>query len=259
MDNAPTFMSGEFQNYCQARGIAHLTGAPYHPATNGAAKRLVQTFKQSVRKSDKAPRDVLFEFLIQYRQTTTAIGYSPSELLTGRQIRTKLDLLLPCPAHRAQGKQAHIATKAQSNEVLCSVTSSYEVGDPCYVLYYGPRHSHQPRWVPAIVTKRHGTRNVNVRVLLQGPTWRRHVNQLRPRYATEDDTFPSDDPNDNQASALPHHEPKPPTRMAATDNSVLSSGHRTSDTTVGLVHSEYGPENLRRSKRVHQPLKLYCC
>jgi len=90
-------------------------------------------------------------------------------------------------------------------------------------------------------------------------TWRRHVDQLRPRYATEDDTFPGDDPNDDQASALPHHEPKPPPKMAATDNSVLSSGHRTSDTTVDPAHSEYGPDNPQRSKRVCQPRKLYCC
>ena len=168
-DNAPMFMSDEFQDYCQARGIVHLTGAPYHPATNGAMERLVQTFRQSLRKSDKAPRDALFEFLIQYRRTPTASGYSPSELLTGRQIRTKLDFLLPSPAHCAQGKQARIATKAQSNEVLRSVTS-YEVGDPCYALYYEPCHSYQPRWVPTIVTKRHGTRNVKVRVLPRGPT-----------------------------------------------------------------------------------------
>jgi len=164
-DNASTFMSDDFQDHCQSREIVHLTGAPYHPATNGTAERLVQTFKQSLRKSDKAPRDVLFEFLIQYRRTRTASGYSPRELLTGRQIRMKLDLLLPSPVHRAQGKQARIATKVQSNEVLHSVTSSYEVGDPCYAVYYGPRHSNQPRWVPAIVTKRHGTQNVNVRVL----------------------------------------------------------------------------------------------
>ena len=111
----------------------------------------------------------------------------------------------------------------------------------------------------AIVTKRHGTQNVNVRVLPRGPTWRRHVDQLRPRYATEDDMFPSDDPNDDQASALPHHEPKPPPKMAATDNSVSGSGHRTSDTIVGPAHTEYGPENPRRSKRVRQTRKLYCC
>jgi len=74
---------------------------------------------------------------------------------------------------------------------------------------------------------------------------------LRPRNATQDDTFPGDDPNDDQASGLPHHEPKPPPKMAATDNSVLSSGYRTSNTTVGSAHSEYGPKNPRRSKRLH--------
>ena len=62
------------------------------------------------------------------------------------------------------------SSKHQNAEMLRSVTSSYEVGDPCYALYYGPQHSHQPRWVPAIVTKRHGTRSVNVRVLPRGPT-----------------------------------------------------------------------------------------
>ena len=40
-DNAATFKSDEFQNWCRERGIIHLTGAPYHPATNGAVERLV--------------------------------------------------------------------------------------------------------------------------------------------------------------------------------------------------------------------------
>ena len=40
-DNATTLMSGEFQAWCQERGITHLTGAPYHLATNGAAERLL--------------------------------------------------------------------------------------------------------------------------------------------------------------------------------------------------------------------------
>ena len=148
---------------------------------------------------------------------------------------------------------------AQSNEVLRSVTSSYEVGDPCYALYYGPRHSHQPRWVPAIVTKRHGTRNVNVQVLPQGPIletsrqptsttlcdWRWHVSrQWSQRRSSIGFT----------ASW---------TKTSSEDGGYRqlrsSSGHRTSDTTVGPAHSEYGPENPRRSERVRQPRKLYCC
>ena len=86
-DNATTFTSEEFQEFCNERGIYHLTGAPYHPATNGSAERLVQSFKQSLKKSFLPPKEAVQEFLLQYRRTPLPTGYSPSELLNGRQIR----------------------------------------------------------------------------------------------------------------------------------------------------------------------------
>ena len=49
-------------------------------------------------------------------------GFSPSEFLNGRQIRTKIDTLLPSPAHTAQGKQAEEATKSQQSERQLPVT-----------------------------------------------------------------------------------------------------------------------------------------
>ena len=112
-DNATTFSSAEFQEWCHYRGIKHLTGAPYHPATNGAAERLVQSFKQFMKKSKLPPRPALQEFLMQYRRTPLNTGFSPSQLLNGRQIRTKIDSLLPSPAHIAQERQATDATKSQ--------------------------------------------------------------------------------------------------------------------------------------------------
>ena len=54
-DNATAFVSEEFQAGCKEWGITHLTGAPYHPATNGAAECLVQTFKQVLTKSSLPP------------------------------------------------------------------------------------------------------------------------------------------------------------------------------------------------------------
>ena len=66
--------------------ITHLTGAPYHTAINGAAEQLIQTFKQALQKSRLPVKKALQEFLMQYRRTPTANGYSPSELLNGRQI-----------------------------------------------------------------------------------------------------------------------------------------------------------------------------
>lgn len=50
-DKAMTFRFEEFQVWCRPGGVVHLTGASYHPATNGAAERVVQSFKQSLKKS----------------------------------------------------------------------------------------------------------------------------------------------------------------------------------------------------------------
>ena len=44
-ENAPCFTFEKFKQFCKERGIIHLTGAPYHPSTNGAAEQLLQTFK----------------------------------------------------------------------------------------------------------------------------------------------------------------------------------------------------------------------
>eukprot|EP00731_Ephydatia_muelleri_P038393 Em0743g4a len=192
-DNATSFSSEEFQSWCRERGITHLTGAPYHPTTNGAAERLVQTFKQAL-----PPRAALQEFLIQHRRTPRSEGYSPSELLNGRQIRTKIDVLLPSPAHAAQGKQAKEATRSQAQEAPNRVAPIYSVGTPCYALYCGPRREKDPRWVPAVVTKVYGSHSVSVRVCPRVWHWRRHIEQLRPRYGVQEDA----DPGEVQVSSM---------------------------------------------------------
>ena len=154
-DNATTFSSAEFQLWCHQRGIKHLAGAPYHPATNGAAERMVQSFKQSLKKSKLPPRPALQEFLMQYRRTPLNTGFSPSQLLNGRQLRTKIDALLPSPAHIAKEHQAREATKSQQKEqtAVQHVRTAYDVGTPCYALYCGPRQTSTPRWVPATITR----------------------------------------------------------------------------------------------------------
>ena len=49
-----------------------------------------------------------------------------------------------------------------------------------------------PRWVPAVVTKMSGPRNLSVRVVPKGPVWRRHVEQLRPRHTSPEDNEPAE-------------------------------------------------------------------
>ena len=64
-------------------------------------------------------------------------------------MRTRIDIILPSPAHTAKGKQAREATKSQAQEVTDRVAPIYSVGTPCYALYCGPRHEKDARWVPA--------------------------------------------------------------------------------------------------------------
>ena len=255
-DNATTFMSQEFQAWCKQRGIVHLTGAPYHPATNGAngaAERLIQSFKQALRKSSLPPKEALQEFLMQYRRIPFASGLSPSELLNGRRIRTKIDTLVPSIPHLLQGRQSKQASKysnAEDSEVVSKVEHHYSLGDPCYALYFGPRRDRDPRWVPAIVTKVHGTRSVNVRVIPRGPTWRRHLDQLRPRYGSDQD----DDPCEIPTSVLSTE-----TLPAGTDHASSSSSMNQRNNPRLPTGDEYGRHNLRRSARTKRPPKKYCC
>ena len=126
-DYAATFKSDEFQNWCRERGIIHLTGAPYHPATNGAVERLVQTFKKALKKSELPSLKALQEFLMLYRRTPLPSGYSPSELLMGGQIGTKIDTFVPSPAHISQRRQ-----RVKQQETHKPETMEFKIGTPCY-------------------------------------------------------------------------------------------------------------------------------
>ena len=235
----------------------HLTGAPYHPATNGSAERLVQTFKQALRKSNLPPRRALQEFLMQYRRTPNSSGYSPSELLNSRQIRTKIDILLPSPAHTAQGKQAKEAAKSQCQETVAKVVSHYNVGDPVYARYFGPRRDQEPRWVPAVVTKQKGTRTVNVRVYPRGPVWRRHIEQLKPRYASEEDTEPGDAPWPTTSPSATDTTPSSRAFERKPQLKVRQEPYEESKGTQLVLSPECGRTIPRRSRRISKPPTRY--
>ena len=129
---------------------------------------------------------------MQYRCTPLNTGFSPSQLLNGRQLRTKIDALLPSPAHIAQEHQARKATKSQQKEqtAVQHVRTAYDVGTPCYALYCGPRQTSTTRWVPATITRVNGTRTFTVKVHPRGPLWKRHLEQLQPLYGVAEDTDP---------------------------------------------------------------------
>ena len=44
-DNGACFTSSDFESFLQYNGVKQLTPAPYHPSSNGLAKRVVQIVK----------------------------------------------------------------------------------------------------------------------------------------------------------------------------------------------------------------------
>ena len=80
-------------------GVKHIRLSPYHPASNGAAERVVQIVKQALQAGlhdGKTLEHTLSTFLLQYRSTPHATtGVSPSSLMLGCALRTRLDLIKP--------------------------------------------------------------------------------------------------------------------------------------------------------------------
>ena len=204
-------------------------------------------------------KKAVLEFLIQYRRTPLPSGYSPSELLNGRQIRALIDAMVPTPTQQIQAMHQKQTRKAQVPKQ--QKPHKYAVGTPCYALYYGPRRDKDPKWIPAVVTKVYGASSVNVRVLPRGPTWRRHE-QLQPRYPSEDDNEPGECTPSTAATMITSHSDRANNADAPADNTARVTGEETTGVKPKIrrpnprmpTGSEYGAHNPRRSAR-HQQAK----
>ena len=169
-DNSSSFTSSEFQEWLSDRNIVHLTGAPYHPATNGQVERMVQSFKRFMVKSDLPLLQALQQFQLIYRRTPLASGRSPSELLNGRQIRGPIDLIFPNLTSKRQAENQLAVTPSTSRPVR-----RFGVGQDVFAADF---RGSQVNWVHAKVSEAFGSLHYDVQ-LDDGSVWRRHVNQLK--------------------------------------------------------------------------------
>ena len=96
-DNGPQFTSDQFADFLRQNGVRHTRSAPYHPATNGAAERMVQVLKKGLTLASRLSVDhQLANLLLSYRSTPhSTTGVPPAELFLKRQLRTRLTLLKP--------------------------------------------------------------------------------------------------------------------------------------------------------------------
>ena len=172
-DNGTQFVAKTIQQFCMSQGIQHLIIAPYNASSNGEVERFVQTFKLVIDKVNPSTitelQDSVVNFLAHYQSTPHSISnQSSSEILNGRKICIRLDLLHLCQLQLLKSvlyHDVHIKPK------------QFLVGESVWIRNLRPGK----RWLLGTIKERKG--NVMYKVTVEGSTvlWRCHANQSRVR------------------------------------------------------------------------------
>ena len=211
-DNGPQFVADKFQQFCLSRGIQHTTTAPYHPRSNGEAERLVQTFKAAVDKANPKSstelQDCVVNFLARYRSTPHSVtSQSPSEMLNGRRIRTRLDLLHPCQSVVPQS-----ALRQKEYYDLHTKPKHFLVGESVWIRNFRTGKC----WLPGTIREKKGRVMYKVSVEGSDRIWNRHANQLRVRAVVIPDSADSSISANADTLEAPVPGPVPPTLRRST-------------------------------------------
>ena len=159
-DNGPQFTSDQFADFLRQNGVRHTGSAPYHPATNRAAERMVQVLKKGLKLASQLSVDhQLANLLLSYRSTPhSTTGVPPAELFLKQQLRTRLTLLKPDQEAAVCWKQVQ---QKQQHDQNSKQVQTFQPGDHIAILQF--RGSE--KWVPGIVVQVVYMVNINNRII----------------------------------------------------------------------------------------------
>ncbi|XP_030039037.2 uncharacterized protein K02A2.6 [Manduca sexta] len=141
-DNGTQFTSVEFKTFCLSNGIMHMTSPAYHPASNGQAECYVKVVKKGIKSCILSNNGIstdckLWKYLFDYRNSIhSTTGCSPAQLVFGRKLRSRLDLINPTqPLPTSTTLTRHVENKQflQCKAFKLRKTHHFETGD--IVLY----------------------------------------------------------------------------------------------------------------------------
>jgi len=235
-DNGSSFTSSTFKGFMERNGIKHICSAPYHPSTNGLAERAVQTFKRSLAQIEGTSiKEKLNKFLFKYRITPhTVTGVAPAELLMGRRLRSRLDLLKPDLSKTVQGKQFQQKLSHDNEKAFRKLME----GDLVYVKDFS---SAKPKWISGTIHESTGPVSYSV-ILSDGNIIRRHVDHIKARYQAESNvTDGTEFDLAFQPSSEPLQEPMNTEQSSSSDHPPTSD-----DTSETTVTPSLRPSRIRR-------------
>ncbi|KAJ8356856.1 hypothetical protein SKAU_G00196500 [Synaphobranchus kaupii] len=179
-DHGPQFTSAAFTEFLKERNIKQTRSSVYHPAANGAVERFNRVLKESIQTAMQHSlpwKAAVTEFLQVFRATPHATtGVSPFEMLHGRKMQTKLDIL-PLPVtyattdakvrqrvHRQQSKmKIYTAAKRGARIPQFQEGDKVRIKNPLHVL-----KGHSKFCAPVDVRRQVGP---STYVLGDGKTW----------------------------------------------------------------------------------------
>ena len=165
-DNRPQFVSSEFAEFMNKNGIKHTLVPPYHPQSNGAAKRSVRVVKEALIKQvlegnkSRSMKHRLAEFLLRYHTTPhSTTGAAPAELLMRCHLHTRLSLVKPDLAQEIESKQSK---QKEYKDLKCHKERLFSENDMVRVRNTHA-NSNTERWILGKVVKVCGPRTYLVK------------------------------------------------------------------------------------------------
>ena len=259
-DNATSFSSEKFQNWCKSLGIQLKFSMPFSPKTNGLVEKFNSTLKcalKSMKNVKKSLQEKLLIILFRYRITPhSTTNTTPSQLMFGRVIRNKFSLLTASHNEIRSKKQERSRKNDQKMR-------EFMPGERIAAKDY---RQNSQKWQTGTITNRTGPLSYTIQTD-EGAHWRRHADQLvnnapqAPPTATKEpidiDLPPVIQPRETQ---LREPQPQPradePRAQQAIAGSLALPQHQANAHTDGPA---LAPLETRRSKRSVKPVDHYGC
>ncbi|XP_047995736.1 uncharacterized protein K02A2.6-like isoform X1 [Leguminivora glycinivorella] len=194
-DNDVKICSVEFKLFCNVNGIDYVTSPIYHACSNGQAESGVKTCKKMLKcvlqnmtgASHCTIQEKLLGSLFDYRNTIHCVtGQTPAQLMIGRNLRSRLDLVLP---------KNKVSNKDTVDNVLEKSCRYFQVGETVWARWFTARKSF---WKLATIIRIKGNRMYEVMFTEFQDKCNRHIDQIRkytPPCRNQDEVVQNEPPS----------------------------------------------------------------